>query len=81
MLHHTEVTIYEELQFNPTGKTEEDINGESFALDGKLPINTDGGLKCFGHLGGANGLRRMYEVYKQLQEKAGPRQEKHLLLA
>jgi acetyl-CoA C-acetyltransferase len=70
----TEATIYEDLQFTPRGKAKEDINAGSFSLDGELPINTDGGLKCFGHPLGASGLRMMYEVYKQLQEKAGPRQ-------
>jgi len=73
----TEATIYEDLQFTPRGKAKEDINAGSFALDGELPINTDGGLKCFGHPLGASGLRMMYEVYKQLQEKAGPRQVKN----
>jgi len=43
-------------------------------LTGELPVNTDGGLKCFGHPMGATGLRMMYEVYKQMQGKAGPRQ-------
>ena len=33
-----------------------------------------GGLKCFGHAIGGSGLRMIYEVYKQLQGKAGPRQ-------
>ena len=42
-----------------------------------MPVNTDGGLKCFGHPLGASGLRMMYEVYKQLQGKAGPRQVKN----
>jgi hypothetical protein len=31
-------------------------------------------LKCFGHPRGASGLRMMYEMYKQLQGKAGERQ-------
>jgi acetyl-CoA C-acetyltransferase len=39
-----------------------------------MPINTDGGLKCFGHPLGASGLRMMYEVYLQLRGQAGPRQ-------
>ena len=34
----------------------------------------DGGLKAFGHPVGATGLRTAYEIYKQLQGKAGPRQ-------
>ena len=46
-------------------------------LSEELPVNTDGGLKCFGHPIGASGLRMMYEVYKQLQGKAGPRQVKN----
>jgi acetyl-CoA C-acetyltransferase len=67
----------EDLQFSPRGGVKEDIEAGTFALDGKLPVNSDGGLKCFGHPIGATGLRMMYEVYKQLQGKAGPRQVKN----
>lgn len=42
-----------------------------------MPVNTDGGLKFFGHPVGASGLRMLYEVYKQLQGKAGERQLKN----
>jgi acetyl-CoA C-acetyltransferase len=73
----TELTIMEDLQFTPRGRVREDIEAGTFALEGKLPVNTDGGLKCFGHPIGATGLRMMYEVYKQLQGKAGPRQVKN----
>jgi acetyl-CoA C-acetyltransferase len=72
----TELTIMEDLQFSPRGRAGEDIEAGTFALEGELPVNTDGGLKCFGHPIGATGLRMLYEVYKQLQEKAGPRQVK-----
>jgi acetyl-CoA C-acetyltransferase len=72
----TEAVIYEDLQFSPRGKAVEDIEAGTFALDGKLPVNTDGGLMCFGHPIGASGLRMMNEVYTQLQGKAGPRQVK-----
>ncbi len=72
----TELTIMEDLQFSPRGRAGEDIEAGTFALGGELPVNTDGGLKCFGHPIGATGLRMLYEVYKQLQEKAGPRQVK-----
>ena len=47
-----------------------------FNLDGQIPNQPDGGLKCFGHPIGASGLRMAYEIYKQLQGKAGPRQIK-----
>jgi acetyl-CoA C-acetyltransferase len=73
----TELTIMEDLQFSPRGKAGEDIENGTFALTGKLPVNTDGGLKCFGHPIGATGIRMMYEVYKQLQGKAGKRQVKN----
>lgn len=72
-----ELILYEELGFSPKGKAREDVEAGTFALNGELPVNTDGGLKCFGHPLSASGLRMAYEIYKQLQEKAGPRQVKN----
>ena len=65
----TELAIYEDFGFSGRGKAREDIESGFFELDGKLPVNVDGGLKCFGHPVGASGLRMTYEVYKQLQGK------------
>ena len=73
----TELIIYEDLGFSPRGRASEDVEAGTFTLEGELPVNTDGGLKCFGHPIGASGIRMMYEVYKQLQGKAGPRQVKN----
>ena len=73
----TEAVTMEDLQFSPRGKVKEDIDAGRFNLDGEQPIQTDGGLKCFGHPIGASGLRMMYEEYKQLQGKCGPRQVKN----
>ena len=70
----TEAITMEDLGFSPRGKVRDDIESGFFDLDGQLPVQTDGGLKCFGHPIGASGLRMIYEVYKQLQGKAGPRQ-------
>jgi len=75
-----ELVTYEDLGFSPRGKAIDDVNAGFFELEGGLPVNTDGGLKCFGHPVGASGLRMIYEVYKQLQGKAGPRQIKNLKL-
>jgi acetyl-CoA C-acetyltransferase len=72
-----EMIVYEDLGFSPRGKAREDVEAGTFTLSGGLPVNTDGGLKCFGHPLGASGLRMMYEVYKQLQGKAGARQVKN----
>ncbi|MFH2012752.1 MAG: acetyl-CoA acetyltransferase [Pseudomonadota bacterium] len=72
----TELVTYEDLQISPVGKAGNDVRDGFFELDGKIPCQPDGGLKCFGHPIGASGLRMMYEVYKQLQGKAGERQVK-----
>jgi len=73
----TEAVTMEDLGFSPRGKVRDDIESGFFDLDGKLPVQPDGGLKCFGHPIGASGLRMIYEMYKQLQGKAGPRQIKN----
>ena len=73
----TETVTYEDLQFSPRGRAREDIESGRFDLDGPQPVQVDGGLKCFGHPIGASGLRMIYEMYKQLQGKAGDRQIKN----
>jgi len=72
----TELIIYEDLGFAPRGKGPEYVQAGVFDMDGELAVNIDGGLKCFGHPIGASGIRMIYEVYKQLQGKAGKRQRK-----
>jgi acetyl-CoA C-acetyltransferase len=76
----TELIIMEDLGFSKRGMASKDVDDGTFSLEGELPVNTDGGLKCFGHPIGASGIRMMYEVYKQLQGKAGPRQIKNVKL-
>ena len=71
-----ELVLYEQLGFSPRLGASEDVEAGTFTLEGELPVNPDGGLKCFGHPLSATGLRMIYEVYKQLQGKAGPRQIK-----
>jgi len=73
----TEAVTMEDLGFSPRGKVRDDIEAGFFDRDGKLPVQPDGGLKCFGHPIGASGLRMIYEMYKQLQGKAGSRQIKN----
>jgi len=66
----TEAVTMEDLRFSPRGKVRDDIENGFFDLDGKLPVQLDGGLKCFGHPIGASGLRMLYEMYLQLQGRA-----------
>ena len=65
----TELCIYEDFQFSPRGGAPEDIENGFFERTGGLPVNVDGGLKCFGHPTGASGIRMTYEIYKQLQHR------------
>lgn len=70
----TELLIYEDLGLCPKGSAKEYVDDGFFEADGPMPVNIGGGLKSFGHPVGASGLRMVYEVYKQLQGKAGDRQ-------
>jgi acetyl-CoA C-acetyltransferase len=70
----TELVLYEDLGFSPRGTAWRDVLDGFFDLEGKLPVNPDGGLKSFGHPIGASGLRMMYEMWLQLRGEAGPRQ-------
>ncbi len=46
-------------------------------IDGKLPVNTDGGLQGMGHPFGATGIRMVHEIVTQLRGEAGERQVKN----
>lgn len=70
----TELVLYEDLGFSKRGTAWQDVLDGFFDLEGKLPVNPDGGLKSFGHPIGASGLRMMYEMWLQLRGEAGPRQ-------
>ena len=73
----TEAVTMEDLQFSPRGRVKEDIDAGTFELDGELPVQPDGGLKCFGHPIGASGIRMVYELYLQLQGRTDKRQIKN----
>jgi len=62
-----EILAMEDLGFYEKGKAVEAIkNGES-KRDGRLPINTSGGLKSKGHPVGATGAAMAVEIFKQMR--------------
>ena len=77
----TELLTYEDIGFCEKGAAKEHIAAGTFELTGKLPVNTDGGLKSFGHPTGATGVRMIYENTLQLQGRADKRQVKNVELA
>ena len=66
----TELVLMEDLGFCARGTAWREIEAGAFDLDGDLPVNSDGGLKSFGHPTGASGLRMMYEAWLQLRGDA-----------
>jgi len=56
------------------GEQESLIQSGATRLDGRLPVNTDGGCLANGEPIGASGLRQVHEVVVQLRGEAGERQ-------
>ena len=70
----TELVLMEDLRLAERGTAWKHVEQGTFALGGDMPVNTDGGLKAFGHPVGASGLRMHYEAWLQLRGEAGDRQ-------
>jgi acetyl-CoA C-acetyltransferase len=71
----TELVTMEDLGVSEDGRAVHDILDGFYDRNGNgVPCQVDGGLKCFGHPIAASGLRMAYEVYNQLQGRAGERQ-------
>ncbi len=70
----TELVTMEDLGLSDDGRALFDVLDGRYDSGGELPCQIDGGLKCFGHPVGASGLRMAYELYTQLQDRAGARQ-------
>jgi len=72
-----ELFSYEDLGFAEIGEGAELIRKGIVNLDGKLPVNTSGGLKAKGHPISVTGLAQVYEIVNQLRGKCGERQVKN----
>ena len=70
----TEFVTMEDLHISPEGGALKDVLDGFYDADGQIACQIDGGLKCFGHPIGASGIRMLYEMYLQLQGRAGARQ-------
>ncbi|MEK6983246.1 MAG: thiolase family protein [Nanoarchaeota archaeon] len=69
-----ELISYEDLGFCKKGEGKELIRKGVTNLDGKLPVNTSGGLKAKGHPICVTGISQIYELVKQMRNEAGERQ-------
>jgi acetyl-CoA C-acetyltransferase len=71
-----EIMAYEDLGFCKKGEGGKFIEEKQTYMDGKIPVNVDGGLKAKGHPVGATGTSMAVEAVKQLRGEAGDRQVK-----
>jgi acetyl-CoA acyltransferase len=69
-----ELIHYEELGLCGLGEGGRLIDDKATYFDGRIPVNTSGGLIARGHPIGATGIAQIYEIWTQLRGEAGPRQ-------
>jgi acetyl-CoA C-acetyltransferase len=69
-----EIIESEDLGFFRKGEGGKMVEDGETSLEGSIPINTSGGLKCRGHPIGATGVAQVVEIYDQLMRRAGQRQ-------
>ncbi|WP_317932346.1 thiolase family protein [Halioxenophilus sp. WMMB6] len=69
-----EVIHMAENGFCEHGEQEFLIQGGATNINGRMPVNTDGGCLANGEPVGASGLRQVYEICLQLRGQAGSRQ-------
>jgi acetyl-CoA C-acetyltransferase len=72
-----EICITEALGFVERGQGGQAASDGVTAVDGKIPVNTSGGLKSKGHPVGATGIAQIYMLTKQLRGAAGSVQVKN----
>lgn len=71
-----EILAIEDLGFVKKGEGGAAIDKKITTLDGKIPVNTSGGLKAKGHPLGATGVSQIAEIVMQLRGEADQRQVK-----
>jgi acetyl-CoA C-acetyltransferase len=71
-----EICVTEALGVVEKGKGGAAVEAGETALEGRIPVNTSGGLKSKGHPVGATGVAQVVEVVEQLRGEAGGRQVK-----
>jgi acetyl-CoA acetyltransferase len=69
-----EIYQAEQLRFCDIGAGGPFVAGAATALDGRIPLNTSGGLLSKGHPIAASGLSMTHEIVTQLRGEAGDRQ-------
>lgn len=67
----TEILMYEALGFAAPGKGARLLELGDTQIDGRIPVNTGGGLVGFGHPVGATGVKQVVEIWRQMKGQCG----------
>ncbi len=67
----TELMMMEALGFAEQGQAAAMVAAGDTAIEGRLPVNTVGGLIGFGHPVGATGIKQVLEIHRQLKGLCG----------
>jgi acetyl-CoA acetyltransferase len=67
----TELMMYEAMGLAPYGQGDALIRDGATCTDGRIPVNTGGGLIGFGHPVGATGIKQPLEIYRQMKGLCG----------
>lgn len=73
-----EPLMYEALGIAEYGRAKDLIRNGDTTLEGRIPVNTGGGLLAFGHPVGATGVKQIMEVYRQMKGLCGEYQMKNI---
>lgn len=68
-----EIMAYEDLGFCEKGQGANMVREGETEVDGRIPVNVDGGLKAKGHPIGTTGVSMLVELTKQLLEEVKPK--------
>jgi len=66
-----ELLMLEALGFAEKGEAKKLVREGQNRVEGKIPVNTGGGLLAFGHPVGATGVKQTYEIFRQMKRRCG----------
>ena len=67
----SELQMYEAIELCDQGQGYQLLRDGVTALDGRIPVNTGGGLLGFGHPIGATGIKQVVEIWRQMKGHCG----------
>ena len=71
-----ELLMMEATGLSARGQAAAAVRAGETAIDGRVPVNTGGGLVGFGHPVGATGVKQVLEIYRQMKGRCGDYQVK-----